>query len=90
LFEPPFGDEVASRSRVQSCAQEAEGDSCKCLVAAVAAAAAASPPIIAWLRRSLPNWLKPEPKPVGMTMPLAPDPAVIALWRQTAAPLANP
>jgi hypothetical protein len=47
------------------------------------------PPLIDWRSRSLPNWLKPELKPVGMTGPMAPDLVFGAPWRQTTAPLAN-
>jgi hypothetical protein len=43
-----------------------------------------SPPFTDGLSRPLSNWLKPLPKPVGITGPVAPDPMFGAPWRQTA------
>jgi hypothetical protein len=49
-----------------------------------------SPPLMGLQSRCLPNRLNPKPQPVGMTEPMAPDPAFGALRLQTAAPLENP
>jgi hypothetical protein len=48
------------------------------------------PPLVDWLSSSLPSWRKPEPKPVGMIVPVAPDVPLGGRRPKTAAPLANP